>query len=170
MTAAAPGPAARETPSRPLSPVLSDPWHKEGLLYGQDFAKLRRVLLRQKLLFTDPSFPPCSSSLSYSCQEHGQEGVSWLRPHQLYSRPRLVVEGANRNDVNQGSLGDCWLLCALAGLAESHQRCFERVVPWDQGFGKNESYASTSGSGSTGSGWRWWWTTCCRHELAGPST
>ena len=139
MAAAAPGPAARGTPSSSLSSVLSNPWHKEGLLYGQDFDKLRRVHLRQKLLFTDPSFPPCSSSLCYSGQE--QSGVSWLRPHQLYNRPRLVVKGANRNDVNQGSLGDCWLLCALAGLAESHQRRFERVVPSDQGFGKNESYA-----------------------------
>ena len=129
MTAAAPWPAVRESPSYPMSSVLSEPWHKDGLLYGQDFAKLRRGLLRQKLIFTDPSFPPCTSSLGYSGQ--AQSGVSWLRPHQLYSRPSLVVKGANRNDVNQGRLGDCWLLCALAGLAESHPRRFERVVPHD---------------------------------------
>ena len=51
------------TPNSTLSSVLSNPWHKEGLLYGQDFNKLRRVHLSQKMLFTEPSFHPLSYSI-----------------------------------------------------------------------------------------------------------
>ena len=44
----------------------------------------------------------------------------------------------SRFDINQGELGDCWLLAAIANLT-LHNKLFEKVVPHDQTF--NEDYA-----------------------------
>ena len=81
----------------------------------------------------DDSFPPSKKSLYYNhsepsteCEPSGGEshGVSqWLRPQQI------LAEGEHRvkwsvfrtplpSDISQGVLGNCWLLSALAVLAE----------------------------------------------------
>lgn len=52
--------------------------------------------------------------------------------------PQLFVEGFSRFDVQQGELGDCWLLAAVANLT-MYPNLFFQVVPEDQSF--NENYA-----------------------------
>lgn len=52
--------------------------------------------------------------------------------------PQLFVEGYSRFDVQQGELGDCWLLAAVANLT-LYRRLFFQIVPEDQGF--DEKYA-----------------------------
>ena len=52
---------------------------------------------------------------------------------QLVADPEFIVGGANRLDVVQGSLGDCWLIAAVAALAES-KPAFKLVVPEGQNF------------------------------------
>ena len=47
--------------------------------------------------------------------------------------PQFFVEGASRFDVNQGELGDCWLMAAIANLT-LNESYFQRVVPQDQNF------------------------------------
>ncbi|VDK34755.1 unnamed protein product, partial [Anisakis simplex] len=42
----------------------------------------------------------------------------------------------SRFDVDQGELGDCWLLAAVADLT-LHDELFYRVVPPDQSFTEN---------------------------------
>ncbi|XP_046394157.1 calpain-D-like isoform X2 [Ischnura elegans] len=74
--------------------------------------------------FVDDSFPPAPKSLYYNPAEtKDNHVVQWLRPHQI------VMEGDTKlkwaifrtplpSDISQGVLGNCWLLSALAVLAE----------------------------------------------------
>ncbi|GLH13075.1 Calpain-D, partial [Gryllus bimaculatus] len=74
--------------------------------------------------FVDDSFPPAPKSLYYNPSEtKDNHVVQWLRPHQI------VMEGDSKlkwavfrtplpSDISQGVLGNCWLLSALAVLAE----------------------------------------------------
>lgn len=50
--------------------------------------------------------------------------------------PQFFVEGFSRFDVQQGELGDCWLLAATANLTQD-SNLFFRVVPPDQSFEEN---------------------------------
>jgi len=70
--------------------------------------------------FTDLDFPPDSSSVG-SSQTHwtmGQPEV-WLRARHLGDPNEvLLFDRIQCHDVLQGDLGDCWLMSALASLAE----------------------------------------------------
>jgi len=82
--------------------------------------------------FVDDSFPPSPRSLYYSGDRPATEaepsressGVTqWLRPGQILAEgePRLkwsVFRSPRPSDISQGVLGNCWLLSALAVLAE----------------------------------------------------
>lgn len=46
------------------------------------------------------------------------------------------MDGYSRFDVQQGELGDCWLLAAAANLTQDPQLFF-RVVPDDNSFEEN---------------------------------
>lgn len=56
----------------------------------------------------------------------------------MVDNPRLFVDGYSRFDVQQGELGDCWLLAAVANLT-LYRKLFFQVVPTDQGF--DDKYA-----------------------------
>ena len=65
------------------------------------------------------------------------EDVEWKRASELSEQPQLFTEGATRFDINQGELGDCWLLAAIANLTID-QKLFSQVVPLeDQSFEEN---------------------------------
>ena len=76
---------------------------------------------RRGELWVDPKFE--ASGLA------GGHQVEWVRPHQLCPAPRLVVAGADRLDVVQGRLGDCWLLAAVAALATRPELLGAVLVP-----------------------------------------
>lgn len=88
------------------------------------------------MLFEDPEFPAIDASLQFS--RRMDRHVEWLRPSEISDDPQLFVEGYSRFDVQQGELGDCWLLAAAATLTQD-PKMFFRVVPDDQSF--EEHYA-----------------------------
>ena len=45
----------------------------------------------------------------------------------------MFVGKIDRFDINQGEIGNCWFLAAVANLVEN-KKCFQRVVPQDQSF------------------------------------
>ena len=107
-----------------------DPVVRDGSLYGQNFQEIRAACLEAGELWTDPEFPPDEGSLFFSGR---QAGLEWRRPHELVEEPRLMEGGGDRFDINQGELGDCWLLAAMANLVMD-KRVRARVVPLDQSF------------------------------------
>ncbi|XP_071282909.1 calpain-9 [Agelaius tricolor] len=99
---------------------------------GQGYEQLKRECLRRGVLFEDPDFPACNSSLFFS--ENPAIPFVWKRPGDIVKDPKFIVGGATRTDICQGDLGDCWLLAAIASLT-LNEKALARVVPLDQNFG-----------------------------------
>ncbi|KAK3928674.1 Calpain-D [Frankliniella fusca] len=74
--------------------------------------------------FVDDSFPPAPKSLYYNPAEtKDNHVVQWLRPHEIVmdddSKLKWTIfRTPLPSDISQGVLGNCWLLSALAVLAE----------------------------------------------------
>ncbi|KAI5936777.1 Calpain-3 [Manis javanica] len=98
------------------------------------FEHLHKKCLEKKVLYLDPEFPPDETSLFYS-QKFPIQFV-WRRPPEICENPRFIIDGANRTDICQGELGDCWFLAAIACLTLNEHLLF-RVIPYDQSFTEN---------------------------------
>ncbi|XP_015206456.2 calpain-3 isoform X2 [Lepisosteus oculatus] len=100
----------------------------------KSFYELRDKYVKKKVLFEDPTFKADDSSLFYS----GTYPIKfeWKRPPEICENPQFIVGGANRTDICQGDLGDCWLLAAIACLT-LNEKLLYRVIPPDQSFTEN---------------------------------
>lgn len=85
-------------------------------------------------MFVDDSFPPAPKSLYYNPATNvdGNPVVQWRRPHEINSDggfpPWTVFRTPLPSDICQGVLGNCWLLSALAVLAEREDLVREVLV------------------------------------------
>ncbi|XP_030637578.1 calpain-3b [Chanos chanos] len=100
----------------------------------KNFLELRDKYVRKKVLFQDPLFPANDSSLFYS--RTFPLNFEWKRPSEICDNPKFIIGGANRTDICQGDLGDCWLLAAIACLT-LNEKLLYRVVPPEQSFTEN---------------------------------
>ncbi|XP_023134947.1 calpain-3b isoform X1 [Amphiprion ocellaris] len=98
------------------------------------FLELRDKYVNKKVVFEDPLFPANDSSLFYSKKPSMK--FEWKRPSEICENPQFIVDGANRTDICQGELGDCWLLAAIACLT-LNEKLLYRVIPPDQSFTEN---------------------------------
>lgn len=88
--------------------------------------------------FVDDSFPPAPKSLYYNPTSNvdGNPVVQWRRPHEINCDggafpPWAVFRTPLPSDICQGVLGNCWLLSALAVLAEREDLVKEVLVTKD---------------------------------------
>uniref|UniRef100_A0A674PCP5 Calpain-3 n=1 Tax=Takifugu rubripes TaxID=31033 RepID=A0A674PCP5_TAKRU len=98
------------------------------------FLELRDKYVKKKVIFEDPLFPANDSSLFYSHKPPMK--IEWKRPSEICENPQFIIDGANRTDICQGELGDCWLLAAIACLTVNEKLLY-RVIPPDQSFTQN---------------------------------
>ncbi|XP_058843256.1 calpain-3 isoform X8 [Acipenser ruthenus] len=106
---------------------------------GQDFSALKEGCLRKKTVFEDDYFQATVESLGY--KELGPKStkvknIVWKRPKEICENPQFIIGGANRTDICQGDLGDCWFLAAIACLT-LNEKLLYRVIPPDQSFTEN---------------------------------
>ncbi|KAH8270906.1 hypothetical protein KR018_011929 [Drosophila ironensis] len=129
--------------------LQSQPLNAQALYYGnlgekssnlgpysevQDYETIRNSCIASGSLFEDPLFPATNESLMFS--RRPDRHIEWKRPHELVDNPQFFVEGYSRFDVQQGELGDCWLLAATANLTQE-SNLFFRVIPPEQSFEEN---------------------------------
>ncbi|NXL93231.1 CAN3 protein, partial [Alectura lathami] len=98
------------------------------------YEELHKKCLEEGILYEDPEFPPNETSLFYS--QKIPIKFEWKRPHKICENPRFIIGGANRTDICQGELGDCWFLAAIACLT-LNKKLLCRVIPHDQSFIQN---------------------------------
>ncbi|XP_050752894.1 calpain-3 isoform X5 [Gymnogyps californianus] len=98
------------------------------------YEELHKKCLEKNILYEDPDFPPNESSLFYS--QKIPIKFEWKRPYEICENPRFIIGGANRTDICQGELGDCWFLAAIACLT-LNKKLLCRVIPHDQSFIQN---------------------------------
>ncbi|OXB63370.1 hypothetical protein ASZ78_001946, partial [Callipepla squamata] len=98
------------------------------------YEELHRKCLEKNILYEDPDFPPNETSLFYS--QKVPIKFEWKRPREICENPRFIIGGANRTDICQGELGDCWFLAAIACLT-LNKKLLCRVIPHDQSFIQN---------------------------------
>ena len=78
-------------------------------------------------LFIDESFPLLS-------HDHRGNPLTWRRPHQI-SRHPVFINDLDVEDIEQGSLGDCWFLASVATLtAQDDQTPLKDIINVRQSF------------------------------------
>lgn len=84
-------------------------------------------------LFEDSHFPAEYTSIDPNMPEDIRPYIVWRRPHELVQNPQMFTAGAGREDIKQGTLGNCWFLASLGSLTMSPSS-LNKVVPKDQNF------------------------------------
>ncbi|XP_051482024.1 calpain-10 isoform X3 [Apus apus] len=102
----------------------------------------KKQLILKRDLYTDPTFPANDASIFFNyctplAQFRGE--ISWLRPTDICSAPRLFSNNPQDVQVKQGILGDCWFLCACVALQKS-KYLLNKVIPPGQPSWADESY------------------------------
>mmetsp|Transcript_105688 Transcript_105688/g.252070 ORF Transcript_105688/g.252070 Transcript_105688/m.252070 type:complete len:725 (-) Transcript_105688:108-2282(-) len=91
--------------------------------------------------FEDPDFPPAQTSLGALKGDtaggylHQGGGTEWIRASELGGKDsqdhrgvQLFEGGIEADDILQGALGDCWLLAALACVAERPEILQQAII------------------------------------------
>lgn len=101
----------------------------------QDYKVLLKECLKRQELFEDHEFP-CVRETAWGTTKP-QFRIVWKRPWEICENPAFLNESFSRFDVEQGGLGNCWVLASMATLT-LHKDLFKNVVPEGQSFEKDK--------------------------------
>ncbi|CAG2165759.1 unnamed protein product [Oppiella nova] len=124
--------------------IFNETLHKnEEREARQQWQRIVTYCRRYRINFVDDSFPPIPKSLYYRnsalVAKTGNPVTQWLRPDMIIS-DNSYTTGAHKwsvfqtpqaSDISQGVLGNCWLLSALAVLAERPELVKKVVITRD---------------------------------------
>eukprot|EP00758_Cryptobia_borreli_P016484 Tbor_TRINITY_DN6110_c2_g1::TRINITY_DN6110_c2_g1_i9::g.21892::m.21892 len=104
--------------------------------YSDDPEEVLRECVRNSIMYVDNDFKPCQNSMS---REHDKRTLPlqpWHRPQDYLPKDLhdkiKTFRHIEPNDIDQGQLGDCWLLCAVAAIAERPKR-IEKIFQHPKG-------------------------------------
>lgn len=127
--------AATATPIGQASELMEDLRQIEEREALEKWERIVRFCTDNNEPFVDDSFPPAARSLYYNPLETKDSHVAqWLRPHQIHTEgcdsklDWAIFRKPLPSDISQGVLGNCWLLSALAVLAEREDLVKKIVV------------------------------------------
>jgi hypothetical protein len=94
---------------------------------GGDAEKTLAACVEQRVPFVDLAFPPVEATLwRRGVDEEAVDHHAFARPTRYLPADQAasvaLIRAAEPNDIHQGSLGDCWLCCAMSALAEMPAR------------------------------------------------
>ncbi|KAA0192085.1 Calpain-B, partial [Fasciolopsis buskii] len=99
---------------------------------SKQYQTLIKRLNREGTLWEDPDFPATDDSIRIP-EMKGK--LEWKRPKEINAKADFFVGGASRFDIEQGSVGDCWLLAVISTIS-SYPFLFDHVVPKEQSIQK----------------------------------
>ncbi|CAF3735909.1 unnamed protein product [Rotaria sordida] len=102
----------------------------------QNYEDIQRECLEKQCLFIDTKFCP---QQTFIIDNEIKKNIIWQRPYDVTNTPKFFVKTPHRRDPSQGELSDCWFIVAIANIT-LHQQIFERVVPLNQTFDKQNGY------------------------------
>ena len=77
----------------------------------------------QNNYFEDPAF-----QVEAALKDMNLHNVVWKRPHEIVDNPKMYVGDGSKNDINQGQIGNCWFVAALATFCQNDE-LLKRVCP-----------------------------------------
>ncbi|XP_067932406.1 calpain-A-like [Watersipora subatra] len=98
-----------------------------------DAEKFQMVLdsLEPGELFCDSEFETDEHAIYYNDESSGYaDRIEWLRPKDIVEEPHLLIDGMSKDDIKQGTLGDCWFLSSCAAVSRE-ERFMSRICPND---------------------------------------
>lgn len=103
---------------------------------GQNYESLRHDCLQRRKLFCDDTFPADDGSISKLDSKKKPYEILWLRPHEIVSNPKFIVNEIKPRNIVQGDTGNCWFISAVVTLASMPNYC-RFIIPSDQTFDKS---------------------------------
>lgn len=87
-----------------------------------DEERVLAACIFQRVPYVDLKFPPVQSSLSRSFDKVQLPPTAFKRPTDYlppdFRKSIALFRNISVDDIDQGQLGDCWLLCSISSLAE----------------------------------------------------
>ena len=106
---------------------------------AQIYEDIKHILWHKKRKFYDVNFPADERSITgdpeaFNNKFNNVKGalsqITWKRLFEVFEKPKFIIDGASRSDINQGELADCWVLVSITNLPLNEKR-FAMVVPTD---------------------------------------
>ncbi|RNA22395.1 calpain-5-like isoform X1 [Brachionus plicatilis] len=98
----------------------------------QDYERLKSKAKSSGELFVDDKFGADDSSIFRFKNFLGKK-VYWKRAREIVQDPKFIVNKIEPNDLDQGKVGDCWMIAAGSCVLNSPE-LIKRTIPTEQTF------------------------------------
>ncbi|KAL3311302.1 hypothetical protein Ciccas_010117, partial [Cichlidogyrus casuarinus] len=105
---------------------------------SKKFEIARDQCLRNGRLYEDPDFPANNQSIG-PVTGLDLNRIEWKRPKEMYANADYVQDNIDRFDIQQGQLGNCWLMAVISSIT-NYPKLLDHIMSTDQSM-KSKKYA-----------------------------